>query len=1027
MTDNENGKRSRAPAGWGATVETDSDILEKDDAGGWVSCRLCRKSGKPVVIRSRHPYTAYQWQEHKKCASHTAGVGNDLGASALMRSWVQIREPPSASADAQSSGSAETPIVLEPSTEGRPKKRRTVMCPGIIHCFANLVALFCVYGQYADLNVTITMSENQHFIHAEGCTREAVKKRILSRRYAKSSCEACYNFPLKTRDRLQGRIDKMKNVETVLNICKKVHYSDHDITEMTAFLKTTAASNLTEEKRRLIETVKAHKGYFEWNASNRASLQSLGVAATDAPDAFLSKFGDLYRTSEHFEGGVLIGLVKAVMARADGHVNAKVSEDVIALCQALHCKSPAAYSMMKSNIFGISERHIRRIEARERTSCVLSEEATLTRVNNWAGKLSAAQERSILASLAIDATRVPKREEASFAYRMTVGGVAPNHVLPFDESRKPTESTNLASEIKCYLLTTQNVVEGVSPMCMVAARPQSTNECTEDYNKRTVDTIKSSEHLSLVSVAVDGLSAESGFVRDGLLDFMLGVENTVYFVDPNHVAKAVRSQLVLGTSIVTLGDAVVDPGLFLAAGVKQELYRVDDYASDGLVLELCSEATLGKLEAVMETEEANSVVATGLTLFFLRAFLVAVNSKADISATDRASLLWGLVDRIGRLEVAFKNMVTYNISGSQSQKGYMSGFKAYKEQLDKMLSTQRRTVSSQQAPGRPSASSVSGGRPTGVDIDYDCKGGKSVGAQLAATVLETVNSVSSEVGELLKHFGCATLSPFCRQYSDLKELAAVFFQYMPLAYQRQSRHRNLAAVICPAVVETECVESDPPTDATDSTDDAADALADIVRSLQDNLAIASDEDTITMGEKELPPLIHANEPSPADEGVHCREFYDILRLTKDDLTGVKAFMLARQCLQAVGAKERGRSDMLLKAKSLKGRWYSADGGPSAGIGDGVEGNAGFKLARDDVFRVDGTFVRLLSVYRKSHNKLRMLSAAAGDKGTIVHCSVAKAVFGRYAEDSCSRGRFMKLSGDEFSPTNLVVPRREEYL
>ena len=62
-----------------------------------------------------------------------------------------------------------------------------------------------------------------------------------------------------------------------------------------------------------------------------------------------------------------------------------------------------------------------------------------------------------------------------------------------------------------------------------------------------------------------------------------------------------RSQLVLGSSIVTGGKATFDVGILRLAGISSELCRIDDYASDVLVLKLCSSDTISKLFKLIET------------------------------------------------------------------------------------------------------------------------------------------------------------------------------------------------------------------------------------------------------------------------------------------------------------------------------------------------------------------------------------------------------------------------------------------
>jgi len=117
-----------------------------------------------------------------------------------------------------------------------------------------------------------------------------------------------------------------------------------------------------------------------------------------------------------------------------------------------------------------------------------------------------------------------------------------------------------------------------------------------------------------------------------------GESNVVGFVDPNHVAKALRNQVVLGSAAKTVGSHAVDPGLLLLAGVPDALLQITDFASDVSVLRLCSIETLDKLLR-LEDEDEMSVAVTGLTLFFVRIFVLCANTKGECRH-DSMVLLW---------------------------------------------------------------------------------------------------------------------------------------------------------------------------------------------------------------------------------------------------------------------------------------------------------------------------------------------------------------------------------------------------
>ena len=93
-------------------------------------------------------------------------------------------------------------------------------------------------------------------------------------------------------------------------------------------------------------------------------------------------------------------------------------------------------------------------------------------------------------------------------------------------------------------------------------------------------------------MAFDGLAAEIYFIRRNLISFMNGYSNIVVMTDHNHAAKNIRSQLVLGSDIVTGGKAIFDVGILQLAGISVDLYMVTDYASDILVLNFCSSDTI---------------------------------------------------------------------------------------------------------------------------------------------------------------------------------------------------------------------------------------------------------------------------------------------------------------------------------------------------------------------------------------------------------------------------------------------------
>eukprot|EP00918_Siedleckia_nematoides_P032584 GHVU01070779.1.p1 GENE.GHVU01070779.1~~GHVU01070779.1.p1 ORF type:complete len:762 (+),score=80.80 GHVU01070779.1:258-2543(+) len=760
------------------------------------------------------------------------------------------------------------------------------------------------------------------------------------------------------------------------------------------------------------------------------------------------------------------------MARAAGANNARVSEDVLAFCQAFHFKSPKAYKLLRDTVFGVSQRHIRRLEAQDSSECILDETTVYKRVDTWAG-VGAMKGTKIVASMCLDATKVAKREEVSSRYKIVVGGKYPTHKEPILDKGTPIDRENLADEVKCFLVTSQDVVQCFSPVTMVAARPQSTNERDDAYNGRVVDAVVRSSHLNLVSVAADGLSAESLFIRDGLVDFMLGNTNYVFMVDPNHVAKAYRSQIVLGSRSLTMGDSVIDPGLLMVAGVNSDLYRVQDFTSDLLVLQLCSGNTLQQLLSIQASEDVSSIVVTGLTLFFLRVFLIAVNSKVDV--LDRPYFLWcaflwlssveglpdatkrnlatsvvasvflcmqqrvkaprfcttepiehmfgnvrarhrefttkELVEHVGRLETTFKNMTKFDIVGSSEHRGYLSGFAGYREHLAEVL---RGGADSPAVP------------PTSFSVDVNYESEASVASQIEQSFVELCNAATRDMGPFLNGMGCADVSPFCRRFGSLKELAQVYFEYMGGSHLQDSRHAAILWSLHPRCAPgQEVTPEENDVEEGDGAAEGADAEEDDILAMVESFARHLDEGTENddAGESELPPMCSLEEPIVLDV-FNCAAFKSLLEVRVDDANASEALVWAEKCLSDFKATQRGQADGVQKFKSLTGRWFAATQarGQEATRGGVPPAARDYLLKRNDILYYDRRYIRVLSVYRKSYNKWRQEASGSADNGTVVHVVEALHAGGLLRENDSMpvRNRTKLMRGDALATALIIV-------
>ena len=118
-----------------------------------------------------------------------------------------------------------------------------------------------------------------------------------------------------------------------------------------------------------------------------------------------------------------------------------------------------------------------------------NEASTKKRAKEWINQLKGKQpDKTIFVNTVVDATKVPGLGEYSQKYHVWVGGIYPNHFIT-DENFNQDEfvQSQLATEIKNGMLTSQEYNEGTSPFKIIAAHPQSTNELCNEYNDSIVD------------------------------------------------------------------------------------------------------------------------------------------------------------------------------------------------------------------------------------------------------------------------------------------------------------------------------------------------------------------------------------------------------------------------------------------------------------------------------------------------------------------------------------------------------------
>lgn len=185
-------------------------------------------------------------------------------------------------------------------------------------------------------------------------------------------------------------------------------------------------------------------------------------------------------------------------------------------------------------------------------------------------------------------------------------------------------------------------------MEIVAARPQSNNESNnfiKDMELAASEAACSSGAgaLSFANYSVDGVSCESVHLWFTSCEFMSCKSNHLGSTDNNHNIKSWRLQIIGGSGMqgCVIGRFMID-SFVLRSNVSFDIWRPNDFASDQLVLQLVSYKSIKSLSEVEpsfgSTSKGDKGVL-GLTLFFMRLHLYAVNGKS-VKASHRAVYLW---------------------------------------------------------------------------------------------------------------------------------------------------------------------------------------------------------------------------------------------------------------------------------------------------------------------------------------------------------------------------------------------------
>ena len=130
-----------------------------------------------------------------------------------------------------------------------------------------------------------------------------------------------------------------------------------------------------------------------------------------------------------------------------------------------------------------------------------------------------------------------------------------------DKEDPKKDMLELASEVKIGTICFQNQPKGVSPMRIIAARPQGLNvvsSFTRDLCQAACLIERDLDYVRFTNFATDGVSVETSDILLSLCEFLDGKHNFCAAVDNKHNVKNDRYQLIGGSNAATIGNYYID-------------------------------------------------------------------------------------------------------------------------------------------------------------------------------------------------------------------------------------------------------------------------------------------------------------------------------------------------------------------------------------------------------------------------------------------------------------------------------------
>jgi hypothetical protein len=530
------------------------------------------------------------------------------------------------------------------------QKQRRVTCEGVYVDFrktddpGSFGMKLSAYGRYRSVpsasDYKVGMCGPYYQVFARECNLNGAQPREPTKHPAHFFCAKCHDL-FKNRNRkkkitqgINQSGSKLIDVEIALR--KRMDLTPTDYKTLNDF-KNHPKKHLSEDGLQLYDQSESERHYYENMVDLMKSEATSSVKTSSdfvpSKDDFIAQFNTLYNQEKlkpTDQQNLVVGLAQAFVAKANGYRNSIIDTKVLNLSLALHAYSPKTYKLAAANLPLVSERHVRRVSSKRREPPIIHrtvDELTDTVTNHIKLIRDGYKDQSmrVAVSVGVDATVLVKGVQILHGEGILTGLASPNHWLDIqgnnaDEITKFVNECRdgkhgvLAGEIKFAILSFQQTPIGVSPYLIFAGVPQTINENNSFASDILATVTKAADMIGNVAVlndSTDGVSCEVKSNYDQIGKYLKGETNQLSFPDTNHNVKNYRYQEIGGSGFVpaVIGNFIFDVMLLKMAGVPRELLRIDDFASDAIVLRLASHSTVGKLLDLETADVGNKIVS----------------------------------------------------------------------------------------------------------------------------------------------------------------------------------------------------------------------------------------------------------------------------------------------------------------------------------------------------------------------------------------------------------------------------------